>query len=200
MAATATTATATPRMGTRPLGWWGTVLLIASEGTIFALLLFVNFYLRANNHPWPPPGIDKPELFKSGIRSILLIGSSIPAALGHRALERGELRKFRAYIGLTLTLATVFLLGHIQEYIEESPKFTPTTHVYGSVFYGITGLHSIHLIVGMIVLAYLMIQSLRGRYDSGGSHTGVTCGIMYWHFVDAVWVAVFASLYLSVTW
>lgn len=186
-------------MGSRPLGWWGTILLIGTEGTIFALLLFVNFYLRANNHPWPPPGIEKPELIKSGARSILLVGSSWPAALAERALKRGQVRRFRGWLALTFAMASAFLYGHIAEYLELSKKFTPTSNAYGSVFYGITGLHAIHLVVGMMVLAYLFIQSLRGRYGPGRSHTGVECGLLYWHFVDAVWVAVFSSLYMSVT-
>lgn len=195
-----TRATASPKMGVRPLGWWGMIFLIATEGTIFALLLFAYFYLRANTHPWPPPGIDDPKLFRSGIRSILLIGSSLPAALGERAMKRGEMRKFRAYLAVTFTLASIFLAGHIVEWLDLSKKFTPTTNAYGSAFYTITGLHIIHVVVGMGVLAFLFVQSLRGRYAPGKSHTGATCGILYWHFVDTVWVAVFCSLYLSVTW
>jgi heme/copper-type cytochrome/quinol oxidase subunit 3 len=195
-----TRATASPKMGVRPLGWWGMIFVIATEGTIFALLLFAYFYIRANTHPWPPHGIEDPELFRSGIRSILLIGSSLPAALGERAMKRGEMRKFRVYLGITFTLASIFLAGHIVEWLDLSKKFTPTTNVYGSLVYTITGLHIIHVVVGMMILAFLFIQSLRGRYAPGKPHTGASCGILYWHFVDAVWLAVFSSLYLSVTW
>ncbi|MEO9223456.1 MAG: cytochrome c oxidase subunit 3 [Acidimicrobiales bacterium] len=187
-------------IGRKPLGWWGIVMLIVTEGTIFALLLFANFYLRANNHPWPPPGVEKPKLLISGIRSFILWGSSIPAVLAERALRRNNLRRFRTMIVITLVMATIFMAGHIQEYIEVSRKLTPTSNAYGSSFFTITGLHAIHLLIGMVVLGYLLVQSLRGRYDPGRSRTGVTCGILYWHFVDAVWLAVYPSLYLSVTW
>ena len=187
-------------VGRRPLGWWGMVLLITTEATLFSLLLFANFYLRANNHPWPPAGVEKPKLLLSGIRSFILWGSSIPAALAERALRRDDLRRFRAMLVAALVMAAVFLAGHIQEYVELSAKLTPTDSAYGSSFYTITGLHAIHLLVGMVVLAYLVVQSLRGRYDPGRPRTGATCGIMYWHFVDVVWLAVYPSLYLSVTW
>lgn len=181
----------------RPLGWWGMIGLFATEGTLFGLLLFVAIFLRANNHPWPPPGIDRPELVKSTLRSVILFASTIPAVLAERALKRGEVRRFRWLVGLTMAMGTSFLVGHTLEYLRLSKVFTPTTNSYGSVFFLVTGLHAVHLFVGLLILGYLVVQSLRGRYNQGGSPTGVMCGIMYWHFVDAIWVAVFGVLYLS---
>lgn len=181
----------------RPLGWWGMIGLFASEGTLFGLLLFVAVFLRANNHPWPPAGIDRPELVKSSIRSVILIASSLPAMLAERALRSGEVRRFRWLLGLTMTMGVVFLIGHTMEYLELSKVFTPTTNAYGSAFFLITGLHAVHLFVGILILGYLVVQSLRDRYGGGETPTGVRCGIMYWHFVDAIWIAVFGVLYLS---
>jgi heme/copper-type cytochrome/quinol oxidase subunit 3 len=181
----------------KPLGWWGTLGVIATEGTLFALLLFVYFFLRANNHPWPPSGIARPELVKSSIRSVILIASSVPVALAERALKRGDVRRFRRLVIVTMFMGAIFLVGHAMEYLDLSKTFTPTTNSYGSVFFTITGLHAVHLFIGLLILGYLVVQSLRGRYDEGGSPNGVVCGILYWHFVDAVWLAVFASLYLS---
>lgn len=187
---------ATP-VAERSLGWWGTLGLIATEGTLFALLLFVALFLRANNDPWPPEGIAKPELVTSSIRSVILIGSSIPAILAERALRQGRIRRFIVLVVVTISMGVVFLIGHAMEYLELSKDFTPTSHAYGSMFYSITGLHAVHLTVGLLVLAYLVVQALRGRYDTGGEHNGVRCGLLYWHFVDAVWVGVFGVLYLS---
>ena len=62
--------------------------LFATEGTLFGLLLFVYFFLRANNHPWPPAGIARPELVKSSIRSVILFASSVPP-VRRTALRRG---------------------------------------------------------------------------------------------------------------
>ncbi len=186
----------TPAAG-RPLGWWGTVGLIATEGTLFGLLLFVALYLRANADVWPPAGVEDPELLRSGIRSAILIGSSIPAFLASRALRAGRVRRFRTLIVVTVVMGTVFLLGHVREFVHLSEKFTPTSHAYGSTFYVITGLHGVHLVIGLIVLAYLWVQATRGRYDAGGEPVGVQCGLLYWHFVDAVWVGVFGVLYVS---
>jgi len=195
----ATTAGDRPYALARPLGWWGVVGLIATEATLFGLLLFVNFYLRANADAWPLGDIADPELVKSGIRSVILVGSSVPVALAERAQRRGHQRAFRRWLGVTLALAAVFLAGHVEEYVTLWSEFRPDTNAYGSVFYTITGLHALHLVVGMAVLTYLLVQSARGRYDGVPEPHGVSAGILYWHFVDAVWIAVYTSLYLSVT-
>lgn len=189
-----------PRVPRRSLGWWGTVFLILTEGTVFGLLLFANFYLRANSRHWPQGGIEDPELVKSGIRSVILLSSSLPVHFAEKALEQGHVARFRWWLALTFAMGAVFMVGHVMEYVELWPTFRPSTNAYGSSFYTITGLHALHLLVGLGILFYLFVQSLRGRYDDATrDHQGVTCGILYWHFVDAVWVAVFSSLYLSVT-
>lgn len=193
------TSSSRPHPGSRSLGWWGVVLLICTEATLFGLLLFVNFYLRANAGQWPPKGIEDPELVKTSIRTVILLGSSLPIALGERACRRGDQRAFRRWVATAFTMGALFLAGHVQEYIELWPKFTIHTNAYGSIFYTLTGLHALHLIVGMVVLAYLYVQSSRGRYDGDPEPNSVAAGSLYWHFVDAVWVAVFTSLYLSVT-
>ena len=185
--------------GSRSLGWWGVVFLIATEATLFGLLLFVNFYLRSNTASWPPGGIEDPELKLSGVRSVILLGSSLPVALAERAAKRGDQAKFRRWIGVTFTMGAVFMAGHIQEWYVLLPKFTWRTNAYGSIWYTVTGLHALHLIIGLGVLAFLWVQSWRGQYDDRPDASSVSCGILYWHFVDAVWVAVYSSLYLSVT-
>lgn len=190
---------ARPHPGSRSLGWWGLIFLIATEATLFGLLIFVNFYLRANAAQWPLGGIEDPELKLSGIRSVILLGSSIPVALAERASGRGDQPAFRRYLAVTFTMGAVFLAGHVQEYVVLLEKFTWRTNAYGSIYYSLTGLHALHLIIGMTVLAYLFTQSWRGRYDERPSPSAASCGILYWHFVDVVWVAVYSSMYLSVT-
>lgn len=175
------------------------MFLIVTEATLFGLLLFVNFFLRSNATQWPPLGIEDPELKLSGIRSAILLGSSVPIALAERACRRRDQSAFRRWLVATFLMGSLFMVGHVQEYVMLWPKFTPSTNAYGSVFYTVTGLHALHLLIGLAVLTYLFTQSLRGRYDGQSEPSGVLAGILYWHFVDAVWVAVFSSLYLSVT-
>ena len=181
----------------RSLGWWGMVTLIATEAMVFALLLFSYFYLRAQSSSWPLGGIEKPDLFAPAIRTVLLLGSSIPVHFAERAIKRGDRRRMLGLFAVAWVMAGAFLVGHFVEYADLWDKFRPSTNAYGSLFYSITMLHAVHLIVGMTMVAYVWIRGLRGRYDER-RHVAVETTVMYWHFVDAVWIAVFASLYLSV--
>ncbi|WP_426574595.1 cytochrome c oxidase subunit 3 [Aquihabitans sp. McL0605] len=174
------------------------VFLIATEATLFALLLFVDLYLRSNSTRWPPKPVEDPELVLTTIRSVVLIGSSIPVALAARAFARSDQVAARRWLLVTMAMGTVFLAGHVQEYLKIWPEFTVHTDAYGSIFYTVTGLHALHLIVGLGVLMYVWVQSLRGRYDRVGEPTAATAGVLYWHFVDVVWVFVYVTLYLSV--
>ena len=182
----------------RSVGWWGTIWLIATEGMLFALLLFGNFYLRSNNAKWPLGDIADPELVKSGIRTAVLLGSTIPAVVAERAAKRGDRKTLIAGLTLTALMGTAFLVGHVDEYRTLWPEFRPSTNAYGSIFYTITTLHALHVLVGLFILTFLLWRTLAGHY-SADHHGPVQNGIMYWHFVDAVWVVVYSSLYLSVT-
>jgi heme/copper-type cytochrome/quinol oxidase subunit 3 len=182
----------------KPLGWWGVMMAIATEATLFALLLFSYFYLWAQSHEWPLGGIESPKLTAVSIRSVLLIGSSLPAQLAERSIRRGNSRRFIGYLAVTVVLAAVFLAGHIQETLDDWKHFKPGTNAYASLFYTITNLHALHLIIGIAFLVFLMVRGVQGRYGPGRL-TEVEVVVLYWHFVDTVWIAVFSSLYLSVS-
>jgi heme/copper-type cytochrome/quinol oxidase subunit 3 len=182
----------------RSLGWWGTVCLIATEAMIFALLLFSYFYLWAIAPHWPLGDIKDPELVKSGIRTVLLLGSSVPMHLAEQAIKRGRKGSAARWMAMGWLMGALFLIGHFAEYHTLWAEFRPSTNAYGSAFYSITGLHALHLIVGLVVMGYLWVRTVNGKYTEH-RHDPVVNGILYWHFVDAVWIAVYSSLYLAVT-
>lgn len=191
------TAVAVPSTSSgRSLGWWGTVCLIATEAMLFALLLFAFFFLRANNHEWPIGGIAEPELAKSGIRTVILLGSTIPAVAAERAARRGDRRTLLVGLATTFVMGALFLAGHVEEYVHLWPELTPSTNAYGSAFYTITGFHALHLGIGLVVVAFLLWRAAAGHYTTA-RHESVENGLLYWHFVDVVWVFVYSSLYLS---
>jgi heme/copper-type cytochrome/quinol oxidase subunit 3 len=181
----------------KSLGWWGVIVAIATEATLFALLLFSYFYLWAQNDHWPLGDIEEPKLLKVSIRSVLLIGSSIPAQLAERALRRGRTRAFIAHLVVTVLLAAVFLAGHVDDTIKDWKEFRPSTNAYGSLFYTIVNLHALHLVIGIAFLLFVLLRGINGRYGPDRM-TEVEVVVLYWHFVDAVWIAVFSSLYLAV--
>ena len=179
----------------RPLGWWGIMTTVVTEGLLFALLLFSYFYLRAGAGEWPLGGIAKPELMTTGVRSLLLFASSATISWGERGLRRGNQRRLQIGLVATIVLAIVFLAGHVVEMIELPAEFTWRTNAYGSLYYTITNFHAAHLVIGLVMLSFGLVAARRGLYRPD-RHLGLQVVSIYWHFVDVVWVFVFASLYL----
>lgn len=186
------------RSGTgRTVGYWGTVLMIVTEATLFALLLYAYNQLRIGAERWPLGDIEDPELVKSGFRTVVLLASSIPMHLADRAAERGDRSQLRWSLAVGWTMGALFLAGHVDEWTTVLREFTPATNAYGSLFYAITGLHALHLVIGLAVAAYLWLGAV-GEDVARPSAATVKNGVVYWHFVDAVWIAVYGLLYLSV--
>jgi cytochrome c oxidase subunit III len=190
-----------PVTGNGPLnfGWWGMVLFIAVEATLFALLLASYFYLRFRSGPvWPPDGIEDPKLTLVLVMSAVLWTSSLPVHLAHSAIKRGRQRALRVWLALGFLLGAAFLaLQCVVEYPDIARhEFTPRTNAYGSMFFTITGLHGGHVLVGLLMNTWTQLRAWQGAFDEH-RHTTVQNFVMYWHFVDVVWVFVLATLYLS---
>lgn len=171
------------------------VIFLTTEAALFSILLFTYFFLRAGAKAWPPDGIADPELVKSGIRSAILIASSLPMHWADRAVRRGKIGRMQVSLALSFTMGAVFIVGHFQEWTELG--FGPTKNAYSSVFFTITGFHALHLIGGLCIQAFVWLRSFFGHFDAE-HHLAVRNTAIYWHFVDGVWVFVFSALYLSV--
>lgn len=181
----------------RSTAWWGMVGLMVTEAMLFGLLLFTYFYFRAQPGEWPPGALPMPELTASGVRSVLLIGSSLPMVLAERSLEEeGTRARSVVWMLITLAMAAVFLIGHVQEQLVLWTELAPTETAYGSVMMTILNFHALHLIIGMVVLAFVLVHTMRGAVTRERP-TQLRMAGLYWHFVDAIWVLVYASLYLS---
>lgn len=181
----------------RSTAWWGTVGLMVSEGILFALLLVVYLYHRGGEGAWPPAGMPMPELTRSGIRSLLLVGSSLPMVLAERALTHHR-RPVATVVWLTVTLlmSAVFLAGHVHEQFTLVEELHPTDEVYGAVVMTILNFHGAHLVAGMLILGFVLVGVLSSRVTPERA-TMLEVGGLYWHFVDVIWVVVYALLYLS---
>ncbi|HEV7685241.1 MAG TPA: cytochrome c oxidase subunit 3 [Acidimicrobiia bacterium] len=185
--------------GPRSFAWWGMVWFIAVEATLFALLLASYFYLRFRTGPvWPPDGIEAPKLKLVFIMSAILWSSSVPVHLAHSAIKRGHQKTLRVCLALGFVLGAAFLV--LQCAVEYPDilrhEFTPRTDAYGSAFFTITGLHGAHVAVGLLMNAWVQMRARQGAFDRY-RHVSVGNFVMYWHFVDVVWVFVLATLYLS---
>jgi cytochrome c oxidase subunit I+III len=188
--------------GPRSVGWWGMTGVIATEAAFFAYLLFGYFYLASMAvNPWPSdvPGFGLP-LVNTG----LLLASSGVVWWGERGIRQGRSGRLRVALAVAITLGIAFLVLQGVEYGREygpgrfgvRHRISATHDAYGSLFYTITGFHGAHVLVGLIMLGVVLVRALRGHF-AHGRHEAVTNAALYWHFVDAVWLAVFASLYVT---
>ncbi|HET7613756.1 MAG TPA: cytochrome c oxidase subunit I [Gemmatimonadaceae bacterium] len=178
--------------GRHNIGWWGMACLVATEAAFFGYLLFSYYYLGSiSTNPWPAV---VPRIGLPAINTLILISSSIAVWLAARGIRRNSNAHLVAWLGTAIVLGVVFISLQVVEYGRE--KFSMTHDAYGSLFYTITGFHGAHVIVGLLMLAVVFVRSARGHF-SAGRHEAITNVALYWHFVDAVWLAVFTSLYIT---
>lgn len=172
----------------------GVKLGILSEVMLFGALFAAYFVERAASVGWPPSasGLERPELVLPGINTILLVSSSFTMQLAVRAARAGSRPRILRWLGLTLLLGGVFIL--IQGYEFASNGFGLSSGIFGSTFYILTGFHGAHVLAGLGLLAIVANRARKGLI-SAERHTAVEATSYYWHFVDAVWLFLFTTLY-----
>lgn len=175
--------------------WWGMLCVIATEGILFAYLIFSYAYLASQGSAahWPPTG-GAPSLTLALPATIALLASSVTAEWGKRVARRGELGRARIGYGATLGLGLVFIALSAKEWADK--PFALSDNSYSSIYFLLTGTHLAHVLLGLIALAVVLVWSLQGRLNEGHDQHR-TLATLYWHFVDAVWLFVFATIYLS---
>lgn len=173
---------------------WTMLLFLGTDFGTFGALFAYYAWIRVGS--WPPAEL--PSLLGSLVvlNTLLLVASSVTFHAAHAALERGRQRWFVGLLGTTVGLGVVFLLGQALEYYEfvAHEGFTLTSGVYASAFYGLTGLHGLHVALGVVLLSIVLVRALRGHYGPERDTSVATVGL-YWHFVDVVWIFLVAVLY-----
>lgn len=178
-------------------GWWGMACLIATEGTLFALLLFIYFYFESTRPAWPPAGLPLPDLKPAAVRTVVRLLSSATVAMATLAMSRkGNARKTAVWLVVSVALAAVYLIGHVQEQFRFLAELAPHETSYGSVVMVVTNLEAAHYVAGFGILLYLLIHTLRGVYTRT-HHAMIKLGGAYWHFLNVAWIAFFLALYVS---
>jgi heme/copper-type cytochrome/quinol oxidase subunit 3 len=124
---------------------------------------------------------------------VLLLSSGF-AWWGQRGIEQGKPHRLNVGLLMAFLLGAAFMT--IQGFEWHNKVFTPSTNSYSSLYFTVTGIHMMHVVVGLIALAALLIWSMMNRF-SAKRHLHVTLGIIYWHFVDVVWIGVFTTFYLT---
>jgi cytochrome c oxidase subunit 3 len=144
------------------------------------------------------------------INTAILICSSLTMVLAVRAAQLSHRRSLIVFLLLTIILGSVFLVNKAVEYAHKfhehlvpGPNFGPAaaltdpqhSQLFFSFYFGMTGLHALHMIIGIGILLTLVFQARQGRF-SADYFTPVDITGLYWHFVDIVWIFLFPLLYL----
>ncbi len=174
----------------------GTVVWLASELMFFAGLIAIYFTVRAvteGTWPIPPAELNVPYALTF---TIVLIASSFTCQLGVFAAERGDVFGLRRWYLISLILGAIFVGGQINEYAQMVTEgVTMSSSVFGTVFYLTTGFHGLHVIGGLVAFVLLVVRTKLSKFTPAQAASAIVVSY-YWHFVDVVWIALFAMIYI----
>jgi len=176
------------------LGMW---IFLAGDAMSFGCLIVGYGILRHASKTWPVPsqvlGINL-----TAFMTFLLIVSSVWMVLSLSAIQKGDLPRFKKFLGLTILGGVVFLgcqayeWTHLITHVLPEHKLSFTKDLFATTFFVLTGFHGMHVTGGVIYNTCVLAAVSRGRY--GPKHVEIAG--LYWHFVDLVWILIFTFVYL----
>ena len=175
----------------------GTIVWLASELMFFAALFAMYFTIRSvqGSEVWA----EQTEVLSvpySLIFTVILVSSSVTCQLGVFAAERGDVYGLRKWFSVTLAMGAVFVGGQVYEYTHLVHEgMTIASSPYGSVFYLTTGFHGLHVIGGLGAIVIVLMRTTIGRFSPEKATIAIVTSY-YWHFVDVVWIGLFAAIYI----
>ncbi|AOY00803.1 cytochrome c oxidase subunit 3 [Jeongeupia sp. USM3] len=202
---------------------WGMSWFIFSEVMFFAVFFGALFYARVISVPelghfssthellWPGfaadwPAATAPKLAAPyqpmaavgipALNTAILLTSGVTLTWAHWGMVEGQRGHLKIGLGITVLLGVIFLGFQAYEYHHawEDMGLTLASGAYGATFYMLTGFHGMHVLVGTIMLAAMLVRVLRGHF-SVRHHFGFEAAAWYWHFVDVVWLLLFVFVY-----
>lgn len=176
----------------------GMGLFLGSDALTFAALFFAYVSSRRASPDWPRPFDLWPDIALATAMTLVLLGAGCAVAVAGRRAGRGQAAGAGRALGLGALLGLVFVAMHLSEWrhlvaegvsLRGNPWGEP---LFGATFYALTGMHVLHVAVGVVYLAATALRFARGRTDAEGV---AVCGL-YWHFVEMVWLFLFPLVYL----
>jgi|SRR5690625_1293779 len=181
-------------MDNKKVGMW---LFIASDCMFFGALIgtYLVYAGKSLVGPYPQELFDIPL---TTLSTFILLMSSLSVALAVHAVQKGDQKGLRLWLLVTVAMGLTFLGFQVYEFNHFiSQGLTLSTNLFGTTFYVLTGIHGVHVGLGVIWLMLLLLSSLRGDTTRVNA-VNVEIAGLYWHFVDIVWIVVFAVVYLMV--
>ena len=182
-------------MDTRASGWWAMIFMVFTEASLFAYLLFSYYYLAVQPHAagtFPQGGT--PSLTLALPNTLILLASSVAVGWAQLGIEHGNRWRLVTGLGVGALLGLIFLVIQYFEWAEK--PYGLASSPYASLYFTITGFHMAHVVVGFAMLLALTWWSWRGFFNAR-RFAHIHIGALYWHFVDAVLLAVFFTFYIT---
>ena len=189
---------------------YGMLLFIMSEVMFFGAWFWM--YIKHWMYPmvgeynpegaWPPPGIEIIDPWHLPLlNTLILLTSGAAATWAHHAIMENDRKGLVNGLLLAIVLGILFTAVQAYEYYEifHYDWFGETGNIYMSSFIAATGFHGLHVLIGTIFLLVCLLRALRGHF-SPEAHIGFEAAAWYWHFVDVVWLFLFALIYVGVVW
>jgi cytochrome c oxidase subunit III len=174
------------------LGVW---LFLASEVMLFGALFSTYIILRVGAPEWPHGEL---SVLLGAINTVILISSSVTMVMAWASLKLNDWAKHRLYLIATFVLAGIFLVNKYFEYADHFSRGEgPWHNTFLAIYFTLTGLHGIHILGGMVVMAYFVgpgAKLWKKNPEQFANRIEITG--LYWHFVDLVWIFLFPVLYL----
>ena len=174
-------------------------LFLGSEVMFFTGLIGAYIVLRFGQTTWADPTAENYPLNipLTAANTFLLICSSVTLVWGLQAIQAGDRKNGNWGLFLTTLFGAVFVAVQAYEYYElwHHANMKPSSDLFGSCFYAMTGFHGLHVAIGVIAMAVLTVMGWAGKFDPK-NYAPVELTGLYWHFVDLVWIILFAIVYL----
>ncbi|MCW2707952.1 MAG: ctaE [Frankiales bacterium] len=175
----------------------GTIVWLSSELMFFAALFAMYFTIRAatGHANWPPDHVHLNVPY-STVFTLILVASSGTCQWGVFKAEQGDVHGMRLWFFITFVMGLAFVLGQANEFRSQYGEGN-TIHSdgYGSMFYLTEGFHGLHVIGGLVAFIFVLLRSTVGKYTPEKATSAIVVSY-YWHFVDVVWIGLFATIYI----
>jgi heme/copper-type cytochrome/quinol oxidase subunit 3 len=172
----------------RSRGWWGMAMLVASEATLFGLMVGSYFLLRFKQVEWPPRGIPEPKLAVPLIMLGVLVATAVPIQVVSWAAQARRLALARLALLTALVVQAGYLAMEIHLYRDDLAKFGPQQHAYASLYYTLLGADHGHVAVGLLLDVWLLLKLVGGftQYRVRAARAIA----LYWHAVILLTIVV----------
>jgi heme/copper-type cytochrome/quinol oxidase subunit 3 len=176
----------------RSLMWWGTAGMMAIEGTAFAFMVVIYFYLRALDPGWPRGGDEGPDLLWGTLNALLILVSAVPNTYTEKAALDQDLRKVRFGLVALMVFSLALLVVRGLEFTRLNVAFDDSA--YGSVVWTLLGLHTFNLVTDILDSLVLTVLMFMGPLE-GKRFVDIAENAGYWDFVVVTWIPIYLVVY-----